>query len=113
MNKEIVNYLVLKITWLKTKIIKVDNEKVKIPISWEKVMIGIYPSIDEAEFILKKAQKNDYHERQEKLKTLKLKNNQLPKSFFSIKETGNPVTTGSVANYLKYLAMITRSKMEA
>ena len=113
MAKKVSNYLVLKITWFKTKIIEIDKKKIKVPVNWEKVMIGIYPSIDEAEFILRKAQKNDYHERQDKLKSLNLEDNQLPKSYFSIKETDSSVTTGNVANYLKYLAIINKSKMEA
>ena len=46
-------------------------------------MMGIYPSNDEAEFILRKAQKNDFHDRLEKMNNLNLKGSQIPKSYFS------------------------------
>ena len=100
MAEKISNYIVMRNTWLKTKIVTIDNKKVKVPVEYEKRMMGIYPSNDEAEFILRKAQKNDFHDRLEKMNNLNLKGSQIPKSYFSIKETDNPVTTGRVADYI-------------
>lgn len=86
------NYEVRQISWFKTKKVTIKGEKTEIPIHWEKRLIGIYPTYDEALFILRRAQGNYRHECG--LKGIKLI------ARFTIRKTGNKPTTRSVGNYL-------------
>ena len=86
------NYELLQIEWFKKKTVNIDGEKVEIPIEWRKVLIGIYPSYDEALFILKKAQGN-YRWECSKMKKPMI-------AQYSIRRTAKAVTTDKVGKYL-------------
>ena len=86
------NYELLQVSWFKTKKVIINGDKVEIPIEWEKKLIGIYPSYDEALFILRKTQgmyRKDCGKQGIK-----------PIAKYSIRKTGKSPTTRSVGNYL-------------
>ena len=91
-SKKLENYELLQIEWFKTKTVNIDGEKVEIPIEWKKVWIGVYPSYDEALFILKKAQGN-YRWECSKMKKPMI-------AQYSIRKTAKAVTTDKVGKYL-------------
>lgn len=98
MAKKSMNFEVLYTSWFKTKKVTIKGEKVEIPIEWEKVMVGIYPTYDEALFILRKAQglyRKDM-----------IKSGKKPIARFLIRKTANAVTTRSVSNYLHSISEV-------
>tara|TARA_R100001530_G_scaffold27131_3_gene21676 strand:+ start:963 stop:1280 length:318 start_codon:yes stop_codon:yes gene_type:complete len=90
------NYELIQVSWFKTKKVTIKGDLVEIPIEWEKLLIGIFPTYDEALFILRKTQGN-YRKNCGK-------NGIKPIAKYSIRRTGNPVTTRSVGNYLHSLS---------
>lgn len=86
------NYMLLQVEWFKTKTVTIDGKKVEIPIVYDKRMIGVYPSYEEALFILKRTQGNYRWECS--------KGNKPFIAQYSIRRTGKPVTTKKVGKYL-------------
>tara|TARA_R100000458_G_C8260101_1_gene235673 strand:- start:920 stop:1240 length:321 start_codon:yes stop_codon:yes gene_type:complete len=86
--KQEVNYSLIQIEWFTTRKVTIKGEKVEIPIEWQKTLLGIYPSYDDALYILRKAQGNYRKE----MNILGKK----PIAKFSIRKTGKPVTTQKV-----------------
>jgi hypothetical protein len=91
--KVVENYELLQISWFKTKKVTINGEKTVIPIQWEKKCLGIYPTYNEALFILRRAQGNYRKDCGRK--------NINAIATFSIRKTGNKPTTRSVGNYLQ------------
>ena len=92
------NWMLLQVEWFKTKKVTIRGDKVEIPTEYDKRMIGIYPSYDEALFILKKTQGNYMKECH--INGIK------PIATYSIKKTGKPVTTRKVRNHLAQLSEV-------
>ena len=91
MAEKVNNYEVIKSYVFTTKKVVEKNKPVIVPDKWKNELIGIYPSHDEAEFILAKAKKNESYESNKKY---------IPHTTFSIRKTDNPVTSGIVGKYL-------------
>lgn len=92
------NFMLLQIQWFKTKKMTIKGRKVVRPIEWRNDLCGIYPSYDEALFILKRTQ-GAY------VKDCGIKGI-TPVATYSIIKTAKPVTTRKVRNHLAQLSEV-------
>ena len=97
MDKKIENFLVEKSFVIKQRVIKTKDKDDKVSDELQYRMVGIYPSYDEAAFILVKARQIASDERFRREKKSK---SSVSLPLFSIRKTDNPVTTQSVGKYI-------------